>query len=267
LSSVQIPKCPALNTTDFIITIFHANTPPRARQQSSDVPSARTHNTVGERVVSPVLCASSTNTWTRSSSQSVFRKPQHKTKYNRTVATSSSHGNTSRGIHQRAEFSIVRHSSSRGILHRAASIIARYSPSRGIVIVRDYPSHGVIHRTASSYSSRGIIHRAASRIGRHSTSRGIVIVRHYPSRGIIIARRSLSRGIIIARYSHQQTTSFFVGIRCVPDDCCWRWHKMCARRLSLALAEDVCQAIAMQKTDIILVVFKADIIFSYFHYP
>jgi hypothetical protein len=36
-----------------------------------------------------------------------------------------------------------------------------------------------------------------------------------------------------------------------------RWHKMCARRLLLALAEDVCQAIAMQKTDIILVVFLA----------
>jgi hypothetical protein len=32
------------------------------------------------------------------------------------------------------------------------------------------------------------------------------------------------------------------------------WHKMCARRLLLALAEDVCQAIAMQKTDIILVI-------------
>jgi hypothetical protein len=29
---------------------------------------------------------------------------------------------------------------------------------------------------------------------------------------------------------------------------------MCARRLLLALAEDVCQAIAMQKTDIILVI-------------
>jgi hypothetical protein len=29
---------------------------------------------------------------------------------------------------------------------------------------------------------------------------------------------------------------------------------MCGRRLLLALAEDVCQAIAMQKTDIILVI-------------
>jgi hypothetical protein len=55
-----------------------------------------------------------------------------------------------------------------------------------------------------------------------------------------------------------------VGARCEPDDCCWRWHKMCARRLLLALAEDVCQAIAMQKTDIILVVFKADIILVIF---
>jgi hypothetical protein len=27
LKSVQIPKCPALNTVDFIITIFHANIP------------------------------------------------------------------------------------------------------------------------------------------------------------------------------------------------------------------------------------------------
>jgi hypothetical protein len=35
---------------------------------------------------------------------------------------------------------------------------------------------------------------------------------------------------------------------------------MCAGRLLLALAEDVCQAVAMQKTDINLVVFKADII-------
>jgi hypothetical protein len=51
-----------------------------------------------------------------------------------------------------------------------------------------------------------------------------------------------------------------VGTRCVPGDCCWRWHNMCARRLLLALAEGVCQAIAMQNTDIILVDFKADVI-------
>jgi hypothetical protein len=33
------------------------------------------------------------------------------------------------------------------------------------------------------------------------------------------------------------------------------WRKMFARRLLLALAQDVCQAIAMQKTDIILLIF------------
>jgi hypothetical protein len=123
VSSVQI-KCPALNKADFIITIFHANTPPRERQQSSDVMSARPHNTVGESVVSPVLCTSSTNAWARSSSQCVLRKPQRKTKYDRTEATSSSHGNTSRGV------LIARNSPSRGIIHRAASL------SRGILIAR-----------------------------------------------------------------------------------------------------------------------------------
>jgi hypothetical protein len=57
---------------------------------------------------------------------------------------------------------------------------------------------------------------------------------------------------------------WYVGARCVPDDCCWRRHNMCARQLLLLLAEYVCQAIAMQKTDIILVVFKADIILMIF---
>jgi hypothetical protein len=42
------------------------------------------------------------------------------------------------------------------------------------------------------------------------------------------------------------------------------WHKMCTRRLLLVLAQDVCQAIAMKKTDIILVEFKADIILVIF---
>jgi predicted site-specific integrase-resolvase len=28
-----------------------------------------------------------------------------------------------------------------------------------------------------------------------------------------------------------QESKVVVGIRCVPDDCCWRWQKMCARRL------------------------------------
>jgi hypothetical protein len=79
---------------DSIITIFHANTPPRARKLSSDVPRARKHNTVVERVVLLVICTSSTNTWTRYSSQSVLRKLQRKTKYDQTVATSSPHGNT-----------------------------------------------------------------------------------------------------------------------------------------------------------------------------
>jgi hypothetical protein len=51
-----------------------------------------------------------------------------------------------------------------------------------------------------------------------------------------------------------QTIVAGVGRRCVPGYCFWRWHKMCARQLLLALAQDVCQAIAMQKTDIILVV-------------
>jgi hypothetical protein len=39
---------------------------------------------------------------------------------------------------------------------------------------------------------------------------------------------------------------------------------MCARGLLLALAQDVCQATAMQKTYIILAVFKADIILVIF---
>jgi hypothetical protein len=35
------------------------------------------------------------------------------------------------------------------------------------------------------------------------------------------------------------------GARCVLVDCCWRWHKICARRLLLALAQDVCQTIVI----------------------
>jgi hypothetical protein len=42
------------------------------------------------------------------------------------------------------------------------------------------------------------------------------------------------------------------------------WHKMCTRRLLLVLAQNVCQAIAMQKTDVILVAFKADVILVIF---
>jgi hypothetical protein len=155
LNSVQIPKCPALNTVDIIISIFHANTPPRVRQQSSDVPSARTHKSVGARVVSLELCNSPTNTWTRSSFQSVLRKPQRKTKYDRPVATSSSSGNTSRGIII-ALYSHRAASSSCGIIHRTAfssqGIVARHRRA-ALSITRH-------HREASS--SRGILYCAAS---------------------------------------------------------------------------------------------------------
>jgi type IV secretory pathway component VirB8 len=39
LNSVQIPKCPALNTTDFIITIFHANKTSNNRQATHLMPT------------------------------------------------------------------------------------------------------------------------------------------------------------------------------------------------------------------------------------
>jgi hypothetical protein len=169
---------------DIIISIFHANTPPRVRQQSSDVPSARTHISVGERVVSLVLCTSSTNTWTRSSFQSVLRKPQRMTKYDRPWrhhhhpaihhAASSSRCILIERLRHRAALSIARHS------HRAAS-----------------SSHGTLYRAASS--SRGILYCAAS------SSRGIVIVRHYPSHGIIHRTASSSYGIII----NKQQASFY----------------------------------------------------------
>jgi hypothetical protein len=35
LNSVQIPKCPALNTIDFIITTFHANSDARVHPRSA----------------------------------------------------------------------------------------------------------------------------------------------------------------------------------------------------------------------------------------
>jgi hypothetical protein len=216
---------PTLNTVDFILTIFHASTAPRARQKSKDLPNAGTHNTVGERVVSLVLCTSSTTTWTRSSSQIVLSKPQRITRYDRIVATSSSHGDTpcgiiiaqqhpSRGIinarhHQGAAFSIARYSSSRGILHRAAS------SSRGILHRAASSSRGILHRVASSscgiirrmaFSPRGILHRAAS------SSCGIIHRTALSSRGILHRAASSSCSIIhrtassIARHRHRTVT-------------------------------------------------------------
>jgi hypothetical protein len=141
-----------------MITNFHANTPPRARQQSSDVPSARTHNTVGERVVTLVLCASSACTQTRSLSWCVHR---------------------------------IAHRDLNPDWNFRASSIARYSPSRGIIIVRHSLSCGILHRAAFSIArhstSCGILHRAVFYIVRHSTLCGILhravysITRHYPS--------------------------------------------------------------------------------------
>jgi hypothetical protein len=180
---------PTLYAVDFILTIIHANTPHRARQKSKDVTNARTHNTVGERVVSLVLCTSSTSTWTMSSSQSVLSKPQRKTSYDRIVATSSSHGDT----------------------------------PRGIIIAQQHPSRGTIYRTASS--SRGILHRAGFFIARDShrvvfSLRSILIARYshhatFSSSALSIARHSYRAVFFIARHRHRTVTCE----KCVAHKC------------------------------------------------
>jgi hypothetical protein len=48
-----------------------------------------------------------------------------------------------------------------------------------------------------------------------------------------------------------------VGTRCVPDDCCRFWHKMCARRLRCKRTNII---LVVFKADLILVIFKADIV-------
>jgi hypothetical protein len=113
------------------------------------------------------------------------------------VATSSSSGNTSRGIII-ALYSHRAASSSCGIIHRTAF------SSRGIIIAR--------------YSlSRGII------IARYSLLRGIIIARHCYRTALSIARHHPSHGIIIVRYHHQQATSFFLpeplaDLGCKPNE-------------------------------------------------
>jgi hypothetical protein len=159
-------------------------TPPRARQQSSDVPRARTHGTVGEKVVSLVLCTSSTNTQTRSLTWCVHRISHQDVNPDRIFRSSFiARSHPSRGITHRAvssfePFSYRAASSPRGILHRAASS----------------SSCGIIRRTVSS--SRGIIHHAAS------SSRGIIMARYHPSTNSKVLYIGTTRWSRIQSHAH-----------------------------------------------------------------